>query len=87
MSNKEIQQLLAKLRNEIQKTELDADTLSLVQELDSDIHDLVDPDTSRDDTESVLKRAELLEANFATKHPTAERFLREVIDTLAKMGI
>jgi len=87
MSNKEIRQLLAKLRDEIQKTELDADTRSLVRDLDSDIHELLDSNTLRADTESMLKRARLLESSFATKHPTAERVMREVIETLARMGI
>ena len=87
MSNKEIRQLLAKLRNEIQKTELDADTQSLVRELDSDIHDLIDSNTGDEDSESILKRARLLESDFATNPPTAERVMREVIETLARMGI
>jgi len=34
-----------------------------------------------------LERAELLEARFAIDHPTVERFMREVIDTLAKIGV
>ncbi len=87
MSNKKIRQILAKLHDEIQKTEVDADTSSLMRELDADIHDLLSADTRRADTNDVLERAKSLEANFATSHPTAERFLREVIDTLVRMGI
>ena len=87
MSNIQIRQLLAKLQDEIQKTELDTDTRTLVRELDSDIHDLLDSDDVEAETDSVLKRAKVLEANFATEHPTAERFMREVIDALARMGI
>jgi predicted component of type VI protein secretion system len=87
MSNNEIRQLLAKLHDEIQKTEVDADTRSLMRELDSDIHDLLNSDTVAADTDILLERAKLLEADFATSHPTAERFMREVIDTLVRMGI
>ena len=87
MSNKKIRQLLAKLHDEIQKTEVDADTSSLMRELDSDIHDLLSANTRTADTDVVLERAKLLEANFATSHPTAEGFLREVIDILVRMGI
>jgi len=87
MSNRDIRQLLAELQDEIQKTELDAETRSAVQKLDSDIHDLLDADTDQADTDSVLKRARLLETNFATEHPTVERFMREVIDILVRMGI
>ena len=87
MSNKEIRQSLPKLRNELQKTELDADTQSLVREMDSDNHDLIASNTGDEDSESILKRARLLESDFATNHPTAERVMREVIETLARMGI
>ncbi len=87
MSNIQIRQLLAKLQDEIQKTELNAETRSLVQELDSDIQNLLDSSGVDAETNSVLKRAKLLEANFATEHPTAERFMREVIEALARMGI
>ncbi len=87
MSNEKIRQLLAKLHDEIQKTEVDANTHSLMRELDSDIQDLLDANTSQADTHAVLERAKLLETDFATSHPTAERFLREVIDALVRMGI
>ena len=87
MSNKEIRQLLAKLQDEIQKTDLDDKTRSLVKELDTDIHDLLGANPAPADTDSVLKRARLLEASFSTEHPAVERFIREVIDTLVRMGI
>ncbi len=87
MSNEEIRQLLTKLHQEIQKTELDAETQTLMRELDEDIHDLVNPDTQQDDANSVLERARLLEAKFATNHPMAERLTTEVINILARMGI
>lgn len=87
MSNKEIRGLLAKLQNEIQKTELDAETRELVRDLDSDIDDLLDPEGNRAETDSVLEKARELETNFAAEHPTIERFMREVIDVLVRMGI
>jgi len=86
MSNEEIRQLLSKLHEEIQKTELDSETQSLMRELDADIHSLANPETS-DDANPVLERARLLEAKFATNHPTAERLTTEVINILARMGI
>ena len=87
MSNKEIKDLLGKLRNEIGKTELDDDTLLLVRDLDADIDDLLDPEGDRAETDSVLEKARELETNFASEHPTIERFMREVIDVLVRMGI
>lgn len=87
MSNTQIRELLAKLQDEIQKTELDDDTRSLVRDLDTDIHDLLDPEGHRAETDSVVEKARELETNFATEHPTIERFMREVIDALVRMGI
>ena len=87
MSNKDIRHLLAELQGELQKTELDAETRSLVQKLDSDIHSLLESGAISGSKDSVLERAKQLESNFATEHPAAERFMREVIDTLARMGI
>ena len=87
MSNTEIRELLARLQEEIQKTELDDETRSMVKELDSDIHGLLDTKGDRTEAESVVEKARELETNFAADHPTIERFMREVIDVLVRMGI
>ena len=87
MSNTEIRELLARLQDEIQKTELDDETRSMVKELDSDIHGLLDTEGDKAETDSVVEKARALETNFAAEHPTIERFMREVIDVLVRMGI
>lgn len=87
MSTRQIKDLLEQLQDEIRKTELDDETRSLVRELDADVHGLLGEDATQTDTSSIVKRAKELEANFATDHPTAERFMREVIDVLVRMGI
>ncbi len=87
MSNTEIRELLARLQEEIQKTELDDETRSMVKELDSDIHGLLDTQGDRTEAESVVEKARELETNFAADHPAIERFMREVIDVLVRMGI
>jgi hypothetical protein len=87
MSNDKIRNLLEKLHEEVQETELDADALSSLRELDSDIHQLLDSDNVAPSADSVVERAKLLEARFAVDHPTAERVMREVIDMLAKIGV
>ncbi len=87
MSNKEIRELLARLQDEIQKTELDDDTRSLVRDLDADIHGLLEKEEGGAATDTVLEKARALETNFASGHPTIERFMREVIDVLVRMGI
>jgi len=87
MSNTQIRELLEKLQNEIQKTELDDDTRAMVRDLDADIHGLLEQEGESAETDSVLEKARELETNFATEHPTIERFMREVIDVLVRMGI
>ncbi len=87
MSNEKIQELLAKLHEEIEATKIDADTRFLMQELDSDIVDLLDSSSTTDDAKSVLERAKQLETRFSTNYPAAERFIREIIDALARMGV
>ncbi len=87
MSNRKVRELLAKLHDEVQKTEVDAATRSSLRKLDSDIHDLLKSPASETKITLVLERAERLEALFAIRHPTVERFMREVIDTLAKIGV
>jgi len=87
MSNEKVRELLAKLHDEVRKTKVDAATRSSLRKLDSDIHDLLNSPTPERKITLVLERAELLETRFAIGHPTVERFMREVIDTLAKIGV
>ncbi|MDH3441156.1 MAG: DUF4404 family protein [Gammaproteobacteria bacterium] len=87
MTNSEIRNLLNKLRNQIQGSQLDAETRSLMQDLDSDIHKLLGSEETEVETTSVLNRAREFEAEFESDHPTTVRILREVIDALSRMGI
>ncbi len=87
MSNEKVRELLAKLHDEVRKTEVDAATRSSLQKLDSDIHNLLNSSAPETKITLVLERAELLETRFAIGHPTVERFMREVIDTLTKIGV
>jgi len=87
MSTEQIKELLTRLQEEIQKTELDDETRELVRQLDTDIHDLIVTDSNQQETNSIVERAKELETNFATDHPAAEGFMREVIDVLVRMGI
>ena len=87
MSNSEIRNLLAKLREEVRPAQLDDETRALLRVLDSDIHDLLDSNSNEAGTASVLNRAKELEANFETDHPIMVRILSEVIESLARMGI
>lgn len=86
MSQEKIKALLLQLQEELSETtEVDEDTLALVKQLDSNIDQLI---ASAEDVNSpVMDDAIALEARFAANHPVAERLIREVIDTLGRIGI
>ena len=84
MSKKRIKELLGQLREELRTTDIDDELEQLLSDLDDDIDKAIDDDA---DLSDVIDRAKKVEANFATSYPTAERFVREVIDLLVRMGI
>ncbi len=87
MSNKKIQELVTKLRDELHSTPVDSDTRSMMLQLETEIDDLLSPVHESQDANPVLEMAEQLEARFASDHPTAERVVREIVDMLTKMGV
>jgi hypothetical protein len=88
MTENNIKQLLTQLQDALEETrQVDAETLNLVRELDEEIHRLTEAGAPPDDYEGVVDQAKSMQARFAAEHPVAERFLREVIDALAKVGI
>jgi hypothetical protein len=84
MSKDRIKELLAQLQDEIRNTDMDDELKTLVSDLDSDIHDVMEND---EEVNALIDRAKEVEAGFATRYPAAERFMREVIDALVRMGI
>ncbi len=84
MSKERIKELLGQLREEIRETDVDEELERLMGELDDDIHGVIEDDA---DVNAVIDRAKALEADFASQHPSAAGFFREVIDLLVRMGI
>ena len=84
MSKDRIKELLAQLQDEILNTDMDDELKTLVSDLDSDIHTVIEND---EEVKALIDRAKEVEAGFATRYPAAERFMREVIDALVRMGI
>ena len=84
MSKQRIRELLGQLREEIRNTDIDGELQQMMNDLDADIDGVIENDA---DVDAVIHRAKALEANFATSYPAAERFVREVIDLLVRMGI
>ena len=87
MSEQRIKELLSELVTELEKADsINEETVSVAKTLESDIHDLVNPEV--DTTENtVLDDAIALEASFAASHPVAEKVIRELINTLSRIGI
>jgi hypothetical protein len=85
MPQERLKELLGQLHQELENTPAaDAETRRMAKKLDEDIHRMLEQEQEQD---SVTDRAKALEAHFAAEYPVAERFLREIIDTLAKLGI
>jgi hypothetical protein len=88
MEERKLKALLAQLHDALEQTEdLDSDTLEQVRELDDEIARLLDPEFPEDESGPVIDKAREVEARFAVDHPVAVRFLREIMDSLAKVGI
>ncbi len=85
MSNDEVRRLLVQLRSELTHTDLDAETRAALAQLDTDLHNMLGEEEH--EGLDVVEQARKLESQFAAEHPTAERVLREIIDTLGKIGI
>jgi hypothetical protein len=88
MTEKNLKELLNELQDVLEKTEqIDPETRKLVRDLDDEVNRLLDPESPDDDFDSVVDHAKAVETRFAVNHPVAERFLREIIDALSKVGI
>jgi len=86
VSQQRVKLLLSELQLELARTEeVDDDTLALIRKLEQDIDELIESSEQRNSP--VLDDAIALEARFAANHPIAEKLLREVIDSLARIGI
>jgi hypothetical protein len=89
MNNRDIKQTLLDLHQELESTpELDDDLRALLMEVDGDIHALLATE-ERGATviDGLRERLEALAADFAGQHPNTERFFREIIHALGRMGI
>lgn len=86
MTEKKLNELLSELNEVLEQTsEIDEETRVLVKDLDEDINRLLE--SGEEDVEGIVERAQTIETRFALEYPVAERFLREIIDALAKVGI
>ncbi len=85
----QIKESLKRLHADLDAREsVDPELRKLLVELDTDIHELLEAsDNDAGTTRSMVDRLEALDTQFAGKYPTIERFARELIDALGRMGI
>ncbi|HTO57069.1 MAG TPA: DUF4404 family protein [Pseudomonadales bacterium] len=85
MSAERVRELLKQLRSELDRANVDAETLASMRALDRDIRRTLD--ASERPVAALTDRAKAIEVEFAVKHGVAERILREIVETLAKIGV
>lgn len=87
MTNRQrIRELLDELGEELGKSDLDDEARELFDALDRDIREASEAG-DQDLGDALMERARELEARFAARHPNLELFLREIADSLGKLGI
>jgi hypothetical protein len=91
METQELAALLTKLKTELESGKpVDATLKASLQSLDQDIQKVLaegSPLAGHADEASINERALALETRFAAEHPYLATALRDVMDTLGKMGI
>ncbi len=88
MPEKKLKALLSQLQEILDKIDrLDPETRDMVAALEDDIERLLDAEDDSVNLETFREGVQSLETRFRADHPVAERFLREIIDILAKVGI
>jgi hypothetical protein len=87
MNEEKVKQLLKELLEEIAQGENpDQELLGSAQRLQSDIDSLLNPDIDSADN-TVMDDMIALEAQFATNYPVAEKIVRELVNSLSRIGI
>ena len=87
MSEQRLKEIMTELVSELEKTDgVDGETIDVARQLQSDIDDLTNPEIDTSEN-TILDDAIALEASFAATHPVAERAIRELINTLRRIGI
>lgn len=87
MNEERVKLLLKELLDEIsQSDDQDEELLASARQLESDIDALLNPDVDSTDN-TVMDDLIALEAQFATNYPVAEKILRELVNSLSRIGI
>lgn len=90
MPAEQLKKTLKRVHEELGKSQqVDDDLRAMLRELDRDIDRILADDAPAvvDDEETMSERVEVLASRFSAEYPRLELLLREVSDTLAKLGI
>lgn len=85
MNRDTIRTLLSRLRESLDPSEIDPDTLASTRAFEADIRQFINSEEAP--AQTLMNQAKALEVKFAVEHPIAERILREIIEALARMGV
>ena len=87
MSETRIKELIQELRAELEAADAaNPEAIETAKQLEANIQDLVNPEVDTSEN-TIMDDAIALEASFAATHPVAERIVRELINTLSRIGI
>jgi hypothetical protein len=89
METNNLKDRLKSLHANLESTsDVDPEVRQLLQALDHDIHKLLaKEEREASDAAGLVRRAQAISAKLAVRHPHIEPALREVADTLARMGV
>jgi len=88
MNNQEIDQLLEKLKNEIEGIQPDDETgQALLRELSADIRDLLERAEAKQPAQPMMKRIETSIDHFEVSHPDLTVTLSNLLAILSNAGI
>ncbi len=87
MNEERVKLLLKELLDEVNQSEnQDEELLASAKRLESDVDALLNPDVDSSDN-TVMDDMIALEAKFATNYPVAEKIVRELVNSLSRIGI
>ncbi len=89
MDTQTLKDHLQQLRHHLESgAPIDAETRSLLLQLDADIHHAITRRASGEPHDSALvERAREASAQLSAQHPVLDQVMRQLADTLGKMGI
>lgn len=89
MPDETLRRSLKSLHAHLERSDrVDPELAGLLDVLDRDIHRLLETETEqRTRPHGVIERAEAMAARYGADHPQLEGVFREIIDTLARIGV